>query len=279
MAEKKNKKRTKAGRGPEKRPAGKRAPSTQALQSGPTAHAGQLIRGGAITLWRQIADDFEAQILANALLPDTRLPTEAELADRYDVNRHTIRRALGELARKGLVVAFPRRGTFVAKLRIPYRIDAETGFSANMTVAGREPAMRLVQVQTGQAPKEMAEWMKIAAAARVVEIEHLRMANSVPICLVTSWFPANRFARIAKVYAHTASLTKAFARLGVRSVRRKLTRITCRLAKAQERDVLELPDGAVVVVVEALHTDAAGEPIASSIASFSAARVEFILET
>lgn len=53
-----------------------------------------LDRGGGVALWRQIAGELEREITAGAHPPGARLPPEAELAARFSVNRHTLRRAM-----------------------------------------------------------------------------------------------------------------------------------------------------------------------------------------
>ena len=60
-----------------------------------------LARG--VMLWRCIADDFEQTILIGKHENGTRLPPESEIAARYGVNRHTVRRAMAELGARGLV--------------------------------------------------------------------------------------------------------------------------------------------------------------------------------
>jgi GntR family phosphonate transport system transcriptional regulator len=200
------------------------------------------------------------------------------LADRYAVNRHTLRRALAELGRKGLVEATPRRGTFVSNARIPYRISQQTRFSENIQDAGRDPGGRLLGARTCTAPEEMADWLGIAQAASVIELNVVRAANDVPICLATTWLPADRFSRIAKVYQHVGSMTKAFARLGIKAYSRKRTRITSRLATSEEREILELSRGAVVLLIESLDVDASGEPISASHSRFVSDRVELLFE-
>lgn len=47
--------------------------------------------------------------------PETRLPTQAALADLYKVSRATIARVMDDLADEGLVVGRGRNGTWVAK--------------------------------------------------------------------------------------------------------------------------------------------------------------------
>ena len=52
-------------------------------------------------MWRQIAEDIELDIETGRLTPGRQLPTETALAAQYGVNRHTLRRAIGELTAEG----------------------------------------------------------------------------------------------------------------------------------------------------------------------------------
>ncbi|MDT8264240.1 GntR family transcriptional regulator, partial [Roseomonas sp. DSM 102946] len=70
-------------------------------------------RGDGIAAWKRIADGLEAEIAAGCFPRGARLPTEAQLATQYGVNRHTVRRALSALAERGLVRATQGSGTFV----------------------------------------------------------------------------------------------------------------------------------------------------------------------
>lgn len=68
----------------------------------------------AVHLWRQVADDLRQDITSGELPPNTRLPSEMDLAEIYGVARLTIRRAILELRREKLLVVLTGRGTFVA---------------------------------------------------------------------------------------------------------------------------------------------------------------------
>lgn len=63
----------------------------------------------------QVAADIEADIDAGRLAPDTRLPSEADLAAQYGVARVSIRRAIEQLRERGKVVTFHGRGTYVVE--------------------------------------------------------------------------------------------------------------------------------------------------------------------
>jgi DNA-binding GntR family transcriptional regulator len=77
------------------------------------SRADRIKHDSAVLVWRQVADDLTADIRSGELPPGARLPSEVELAEIYGVARVTIRRAVAELRKDGLVVVVHGRGTFV----------------------------------------------------------------------------------------------------------------------------------------------------------------------
>ena len=65
--------------------------------------------------YRQIAAIIKRRILSGQYPPNTRIPTESELVETYEVARKTARRAVGALRDEGLVYTVPQRGTYVAQ--------------------------------------------------------------------------------------------------------------------------------------------------------------------
>ena len=68
----------------------------------------------AVSVAAQVARDLEADIDSGALAPDTRLPSEAELAGQYGVARITVRSAIAMLRDAGKVVTVHGRGSFTS---------------------------------------------------------------------------------------------------------------------------------------------------------------------
>lgn len=64
--------------------------------------------------YRQIADIMRRRIESGQYPPDTRIPTESELVEAFEVARTTARRAVAALRDEGLVYTVPQRGTYVA---------------------------------------------------------------------------------------------------------------------------------------------------------------------
>ncbi len=70
---------------------------------------------GPVPPYRQIAAIIKRQIVSGHYAPNTRIPTETELVETYEVARSTARRAIAALRDEGLVYTVPARGTYVAE--------------------------------------------------------------------------------------------------------------------------------------------------------------------
>jgi GntR family phosphonate transport system transcriptional regulator len=252
-------------------------PPALAAQREELISAKSFIRKTGEPIWSQITRSVEEQIIVGNLPSGTRLPTETHLAASYGVNRHTLRRALRELVRKGLITATPRRGTIVSRRRIPYPISSNISFEDVISSTGRESSERLLSHSIGLAPKTMTDWLGIAERSKVIDLQFLRVANDVPVCVTSSWMPADRFERIGDIFERLGSLERALAKCGVSKHSLHQTRITCQPANEDETKQLDIPPGASVLVVNSLFVDDGDEPILATHNRFAADRVELIV--
>jgi GntR family transcriptional regulator, phosphonate transport system regulatory protein len=236
-------------------------------------------RGEGVAAWRQIANQLEADISFGRLSPGSRLPIETDLAARFAVNRHTVRRALAELASRGLIRATAGRGTFVAGRPLAYPIAARTRFSEIVSSAGREAGGRLLAAAEAIADARVGEALQIAAGAAVMVLETLRSADGVPISMGTGYFPLPRFAGIANGYISQGSITRALALCGVADYLRAETRVSARAATSDEAGHLNLRPGRIVLTVDSINVDAGGLPVQFTRAVFAAERTELVVKS
>ena len=97
--------------------------------------------------YRQLYDLLKLQITSGKLKPADQLPTESELLEKYRVSRNTVRHALAGLEREGLIVRFPRKGTFVRQapegvVKAKKYTVGVTFFSENMNATFYGPLTR-----------------------------------------------------------------------------------------------------------------------------------------
>ena len=70
---------------------------------------------GPLPPYRQIAAILRRRIESGQYPPDTRIPTESELVEAFEVARTTARRAIAVLREEGLIYTVPQRGSYVTR--------------------------------------------------------------------------------------------------------------------------------------------------------------------
>jgi len=230
-----------------------------------------------VTRWRQIAESLRQEI-DEARFSDGRLPTEPELALRFRVNRHTIRRAIGALADQGLVRVEQGRGTFVANGHIEYLVGRRTRFSANLQREGHEPGHQLISTAHGVADAATAQDLALPDGAAVVEIETVGRADGVPVSYAIHRFPAERFAGLPDAFAATLSITAALSACGVADYTRRTTRLLARLPNELEARYLEQSPSRAILQAESVNIDTRGTPIQRSTTVFAGDRVQIVID-
>lgn len=69
---------------------------------------------GPVAPYLQVAAILEREIREGKYPKGSRIPTESELVDRFEVARSTARRSISRLREQGLIVTVPQRGSYVA---------------------------------------------------------------------------------------------------------------------------------------------------------------------
>ncbi|MSP67658.1 MAG: phosphonate metabolism transcriptional regulator PhnF [Alphaproteobacteria bacterium] len=236
-----------------------------------------LRRRSGETIWHQIAERLAAEIAAGAPGSGERLPTEAALATRFRVNRHTVRRALADLEARGLVRVEQGRGSFVAETMVDCPLGMRTRFSENLLGRRRTPARRLLRETTLPASAEIAKALALAPGTTVVALELIGEADGRPISIATHYFPAARFAGIGAVVAELGSITEALRRFSIHDYTRRITRITAHLPDPADAAQLRQSASRPVLRTESVNVDAAGRPLEYGIARFAGDRVQLVV--
>lgn len=237
-----------------------------------------LDRGQGLTAWRQIADALAEEIAAGRLAPGAQLPTEPRLAERFGVNRHTVRRAVAVLASRGLVRATQGRGTFVEEARLPYPLGSRTRFSEIVSGAGREAWGDLLDAAEIPADPALAAALALEPGAPVLALTTRHRADGTPLSTARTCLPLPRFAGFDRAYGTLGSITRAYREFGIEDYTRLSTRISGRLAGAEEAALLDLAPGRALLAIESVNVDREGRRIQATRSLFAADRVELVIE-
>lgn len=237
-----------------------------------------LARQAGVTLWRQILAAIEQEIGDGSVKPGDRLPTEAQYSTRFGVNRHTVRRAMEELSRNGLIRVEQGRGAFVAEDVLDYTVGARTRFSEQVRRHNKEPSGRVLRIAEVPADKQVAAALGLRSTSRVVLFERLGLADGRPVTLGRHHFPLARLRGIAEALRRQPTITAALAEVGVDDYRRRITRVTARMPTAMEADLLQVPRTRPVLVTENVNVDRAGAVMEFGVACYPTPRVQIVFE-
>jgi GntR family phosphonate transport system transcriptional regulator len=254
----------------------------QARPTGTNGHADRsptaATREAGLTLWRQIAETLRQEIGGVDYPAGARLPTEAELSARFSVNRHTVRRALEELSRGGLIRVEQGRGSFVAEDVLDYTVGPRTRFTEWIHRHNKEPSGRVLQLREIAADSTIATGLGIHPGARVVLLERLGLADDVPVSLARHYFPVSRLRGILQALAATPRITEALQSVGVDDYVRQVTRVTARAPTAVEVDLLRMARNRPVLITESTNVDRSGAVVEFCIGCYPTPRVQIVFE-
>jgi GntR family phosphonate transport system transcriptional regulator len=244
-------------------------------QDAPMARAD---REPGVTLWRQIYRAIETEIARGSPAGGDRLPTEAQLSQRFEVNRHTVRRALEELSRNGLIRIEQGRGSFVAEDVLDYAVAPRTRFSEWIRRHNKEPSGQILELREIAADAAVAAGLGVRPGARVVRLERLGLADGRPVSLGTHNFPAARFPGLLAALRQTTTITEALLQQGVSDYRRQVTRVTARLPQPQEAELLHTPRNRPLLVTENVNVDQHGAVVEFGVSRYPTPRVQIVIE-
>lgn len=229
-------------------------------------------------VWKSIFETLRGEIVDGSFNAGDKLPTEKEFSERFDVNRHTVRRALAELSQSGIITVRRGSGAYVSEGVLDYKIGPRTRFSHNVSELGRTPSQRLLRNEIVEADERIAERLRLKPRQTVVLIETVGEADGTPVCVAEAYLPAHRFPDFAAAFEAERSVTKALTRYGVVDYIREWTRIAAMAPSRTIARKLSQPDNAPVLRAEALNLDMAGEPIEYGVTHFAGQRAALVVE-
>ncbi|MCH8497377.1 MAG: phosphonate metabolism transcriptional regulator PhnF [Marinobacter sp.] len=224
-------------------------------------------------IYIQIANHLEGEISRNFQAGDN-LPSEGELAARFGVNRHTLRRAIDELVNKGLVERRHGRGVFVLEGHLNYHLGAGTRFTETLSAKGHATTSRIVRMQRIIPSERVTERLSLPAGTPVFWIETLRTVDGKPLCVISHFLDADRFPALATDYQE-GSLHKFLRETYGCELRRSESFITAILPQGDDARLLEMPASRPVLRVKSINIDERdGRPVEYAISRLRGDGVE-----
>lgn len=204
-----------------------------------------LVRDNAASLYNQIAGNLREEISAGRFEPSGRLPSEAEIGTRFGVSRVTVRLALDELNREGLIERRKGKGTFLAGRQVRHKIDTLRSFHESLKMHGLNATMRINKLGLVSTPSHIAPLL----GARCAYLERLHLVDREPIAIGCSYLPS-AFCTLSHKDAARRPTYTLLTRLMKREIIRASVAIGAESASDDLAERLGIRPGAALLLME-----------------------------
>jgi GntR family transcriptional regulator len=168
------------------------------------------------------------------------IPPERRLAGELGVSRLTLRAALDELAREGLIVRRRGSGSFVSEPKIAQQIGL-TSFTEDMRRRSMTPGTRLVEMETIHAGARLGRALHVSPGDQVVRVLRLRLADGEPMAVEDLYVTASLIPGLTRADLENASFYALLReRYGI-TVARGIQVIEPTVTSQQEASLLGVP--------------------------------------
>ena len=239
--------------------------------------------GSLRPLYMQIKEALEEWITNGlhdgSLCPGDRLPSENELSEKLKISPITVKRALDDLRRQGLIHRIQGRGSFVAeqhKIVLPLtRLFSLTNLTLQQ---GMTPARHTLSIAEQAASQRLAKRLDIAEGESVIKLVRVRLIDGKPFAVETTYLPSPLFPDFLAVFTDQIPLYDILAEHYHHGVVRAEDIIEPVLIRPNEARIFEIPVGSLAFLFQRLAYDALGRPVESTKSVFRGDLVNFSVE-
>lgn len=213
-------------------------------------------------LYKQIKRLLLESLRRGEWKPASAIPSEIELAARFQVSQGTVRKAIDELAAENLLVRRQGKGTFVATHHEPrsqYRFLRLLADDGSVPVA----RSRFLDCRRVRAPAEIVGLLGLKSGASVMFLRRLLHFGAEPVVLDEIWLPGRLFRGLSfeRLAAYSGPLYGLFeSEFGVPMVRAD-ERLRAVAADARCAELLRVAPGSPLLLVERVSFTYGDRPV------------------
>jgi GntR family transcriptional regulator len=158
----------------------------------------QLPRSSTVPLYTQIKEALRAKIIDGTYVAHQQLPSESEMIAAFGVSRITVRQAINDLQKEGLLFKVHGKGTFVAMPNVAQELTHLQGFGEAMHRLGHETFSEVFGLKAVKGSSIACAKLDIEEGSMVTEIRRVRYLNREPVSIDYSWVRHDVGARLTE---------------------------------------------------------------------------------
>lgn len=229
-------------------------------------------------IYYQIYESLKKDVANKIYKTGDKLPSENHLSKRFEVNRHTVRRALQILKNEGILFSKRGSGVIVQDSKFKYKIGKRVRFSQNITNENYIPKTKIIRSEIRKASKIEADNLKINSRDEILLIETTGKINNIPTILTKRTIPNKRFPRFLQIFQKELSVTHTLKLLGINDFVRLNTNIIAELADSIQANLLNCKINSPLLKTTYVNQDLNSIPIEYSQTWFVGERIQLTLE-
>jgi GntR family transcriptional regulator len=177
--------------------------------------AGELDKHLPVPLYFQLKEALRKRMIAHEWQPGRKIPTEAEICERFGVSRITVRKALQDLQDEGYLERKQGLGTFVKNTAIRDRLCKFQSFTEELKRNGRREKAALLDFDIVAADDEVSTGLHILPGQSVFRVRRIRLADDMPYACETSYIPRQLADGLTGQMVSKRGLYASLASLGI----------------------------------------------------------------
>jgi GntR family transcriptional regulator len=214
-------------------------------------------RQSPVPLYHQLAEQLSSAIAGGQLQPGDPFENEIAVAERLQVSRPTVRRAIQELVDQGLLVRRRGLGTTVANSKVHRKFEL-TSLYDDLLREGRDPLTTVLKHEITTDDRAAAA-LDLPVDTPLLHVTRVRRAGATPLALMNNWLPP----ATSDVTREDLEANGLYAVLRDRGVRPVVAQqsIRARMPTALERRHLEIRGSQPVLTMSRMAFDASGNAV------------------
>lgn len=225
----------------------------------------------------QIHNQIKRDIEAGVWKVGDRIPSERALSAQFKVSRMTLRQALQTLVEEGILERRVGAGTYVARQKVQEVMSGTTSFTEIMRSQGKFPSSQTISYRIASPSLSEQERLHLQENDRVVRMERIRLADSVPISFEVTTIPASLVKDFSRAEV-TDSFYATMEQKGGYQIGAAKQTVTATLASENIADYLDLKRGDPILRLRQITYLSDGRPFEYVRTQYAGERFEFYLE-
>ncbi|RLQ86995.1 GntR family transcriptional regulator [Notoacmeibacter ruber] len=225
------------------------------------SHTNGRIRGAV----EKRAEDLLRRLISElGMSSGDRIPSERVLAERFDISRMTVRKAIQHMVDEGQLERRGTAGTYIPDLAVvrPLSKRFSTAISEVVGRRGKQPGARLLFFEQARADANVARRLHLEEGEPVIMIKRLRLSDAKPFCVETSYLPSEMVPGL--VAADLINAPSLYALLRDRygmTFGKSDFHVSVAPAPETEADLLELPVSEACLLMRSVVYDVSDRPV------------------